>query len=81
LEGFRQTVSSMPLSRNAASYFPRPRLRSQTTMSLGATQIRLLRMIVRSGESVQEVPEALSAGAFAVEQCQRQASTKAIQCH
>ena len=30
------TVSSISFSRNAASYFPRPRLRSQTTMSMTA---------------------------------------------
>ena len=29
-----RTVSSMSFSRNAASYFPRPKLRSQTTMSM-----------------------------------------------
>ena len=29
-----RTVSSISFSRNAASYFPRPRLRSQTTMSM-----------------------------------------------
>ena len=31
-----RTVSSISFSRNAASYFPRPRLRSQTTMSIVA---------------------------------------------
>ena len=31
-----RTVSSISFSRNAASYFPRPRLRSQTTMSMTA---------------------------------------------
>ena len=31
---FGRTVSSISFSRNAASYFPRPRLRSQTTMSM-----------------------------------------------
>jgi hypothetical protein len=30
----RQDVSSISFSRNAASYFPRPRLRSQTTTSI-----------------------------------------------
>ena len=34
-----RTVSSMSFSRNAASYFPRPRLRSQTTMSIAAPTI------------------------------------------
>ena len=34
-----RTVSSMSFSRNAASYFPRPRLRSQTTMSMTAPTI------------------------------------------
>ena len=32
--GSEGTVSSISFSRNAASYFPRPRLRSQTTMSM-----------------------------------------------
>src|SRR5262245_50812607 len=31
----------MSLSRNTASYFPRPRLRSQTTMSMTAPTIRV----------------------------------------
>ena len=35
-----RTVSSISFSRNAASYFPRPRLRSQTTMSMRAPTIR-----------------------------------------
>src|SRR5262249_52660070 len=35
-----RTVSSMSFSRNAASYFPRPRLRSQTTMSMMARPIQ-----------------------------------------
>ena len=30
-----RTVSSISFSRKTASYFPRPRLRSQTTMSMG----------------------------------------------
>ena len=34
-----RTVSSMSFSRNAASYFPRPRLRSQTTTSMRAPTI------------------------------------------
>ena len=34
-----RTVSSMSFSRKAASYFPRPRLRSQTTMSMTAPTI------------------------------------------
>ena len=34
-----RTVSSISFSRNAASYFPRPRLRSQTTMSMTAPTI------------------------------------------
>ena len=33
-----RTVSSISFSRNAASYFPRPRLRSQTTTSIGRPQ-------------------------------------------
>src|SRR6516164_5565169 len=37
---FGRTVSSISLSRKAASYRPRPRLRSQTTMSMTATQIQ-----------------------------------------
>jgi Adenylate and Guanylate cyclase catalytic domain len=36
---FGRTVSSISFSRNAASYFPRPRLRSQTTMSITAPTI------------------------------------------
>ena len=36
-----RTVSSISFSRNAASYFPRPRLRSQTTMSMMAPELRL----------------------------------------
>ena len=35
-----RTVSSISFSRNAASYFPRPRLRSQTTTSMTAPTIR-----------------------------------------
>ena len=34
----RRTVSSISFSRKIASYFPRPRLRSQTTMSMTAPQ-------------------------------------------
>ena len=34
-----RTVSSISFSRNAASYFPRPRLRSQTTTSMRAPTI------------------------------------------
>ena len=34
-----RTVSSILFSRNAASYFPRPRLRSQTTTSMTAPTI------------------------------------------
>ena len=34
-----RTVSSMSFSRKAASYFPRPRLRSQTMMSMTAPTI------------------------------------------
>ena len=41
-------------SRNAASYFPRPRLRSQTTMSTtGAPQSWVVPIIFRSIEGVQ----------------------------
>src|ERR1700739_433494 len=36
---FGRTVSSISFSRNAASYLPRPRLRSQTTMSMTALHI------------------------------------------
>ena len=36
-----RTVSSISLSRNAASYFLRPRLRSQTTTSIGAPLSRV----------------------------------------
>src|SRR6516165_8523383 len=38
-----RTVSSMSFSRNAASYFPRPRLRSQTTTSMTAPLFRVAR--------------------------------------
>jgi len=38
---FGRTVSSISLSRKAASYRPRPRLRSQTTMSMTGTQLRV----------------------------------------
>ena len=36
-----RTVSFISFSRNAASYFPRPRLRSQTTTSMMAPELRL----------------------------------------
>src|SRR5262245_8812808 len=50
-----RTVSSISFSRNAASYFPRPRLRSQTTTSITAPpNSGLLHIIVPSGGSVQE---------------------------
>ena len=35
-----RTVSSISRSRNAASYFPGPRLRSQATMSMTALKLR-----------------------------------------
>jgi hypothetical protein len=38
---FGRTVSSISLSRNAASYLSRLRLRSQTTMSMMASDLRL----------------------------------------
>jgi hypothetical protein len=38
-----RTVSSISFSRNAASYFPRPRLCSQTTMSMMAPKFRVAR--------------------------------------
>jgi hypothetical protein len=38
---FGRTVSSMSFWRNAASYCPRPRLRSQTTMSIMKPKLRL----------------------------------------
>ena len=40
---FGRTVSSISFSRNAASYFPRPRLRSQTTMSIACAHNQWLR--------------------------------------
>ena len=36
-----RTVSSISFSRKAASYFPRPRLRSQTTMSMRCPKLRV----------------------------------------
>jgi hypothetical protein len=39
--GASQPVSSMSFSRNASSYFPRPRLRSQTTTSMTGPTIEL----------------------------------------
>ena len=49
-----RTVWSISFSRNAASYFPRPRLRSQTTMSMtGAPQSWVVPIIFRSIEGVQ----------------------------
>src|SRR5262245_8840779 len=49
-----RTVSSISFSRNAASYFPRPRLRSQTTMSMtGAPQSWVAHIIRRGSEGVQ----------------------------
>ena len=47
-------VSSMSFSRNAASYFPRPRLRSQTTMSIGRPQSVVAHIIFWSKERVQD---------------------------
>ena len=44
-----RTVSSISFSRNAASYFPRPRLRSQTTTSMMAPELRLGAYHRRSG--------------------------------
>jgi hypothetical protein len=35
----RQNFSSMSFSRNSASYFPRPRLGSQTTTSMTNAQL------------------------------------------
>ena len=52
------TVSSISFSRNAASYFPRPRLRSQTTMSIGAPHNQgVARIIVSLTLYVQHEPE------------------------
>jgi hypothetical protein len=55
---FGRTVSSISFSRNAASYFPRPRLRSQTTTSMTAPKLGLRIIILPSGESVQEIASA-----------------------
>src|SRR6516165_3111289 len=49
---FGRTVSSISLSRKAASYCPRPRLRSQTTISMTSTQTQGDRIIVLPGEGV-----------------------------
>ena len=48
-----RTVSSISFSRNAASYFPRPRLRSQTTMSMTAPYNRGGAIICLGSEGVQ----------------------------
>ena len=48
-----RTVSSISFSRNAASYFPRPRLRSHTTMSMTAPTIRVACIILWHTVSVQ----------------------------
>src|SRR5580704_11120107 len=47
-----RTVSSISFSRNAASYFPRPRPRSQTTMSMRAPQTQGCRTSSCSPERV-----------------------------
>jgi hypothetical protein len=41
LAEFGRTVSSMSFSRKTASYFPRPRLRSQTATSMGGPKLRV----------------------------------------
>ena len=48
-----RTVSSISFSRNAASYFPRPRLRSQTTMSMMRPTSVVACIICRGSEGVQ----------------------------
>ena len=49
-----RTVSSISFSRNAASYFPRPRLRSQTTTSMTAPHNQGVAYIIcRGSEGVQ----------------------------
>ena len=48
-----RTVSSISFSRNAASYFPRPRLRSQTTMSMTGPTIGGQHIICWGSEGVQ----------------------------
>ena len=51
---FGRTVSSISFSRNAASYFPRPRLRSQTTtVHRSAPRLWVPHMIFSARESVQ----------------------------
>jgi len=50
----RETVSSISFSRNAASYFPRPRLRSQATMSIAASTIGGANIMVRLDGCVQD---------------------------
>jgi hypothetical protein len=49
-----RTVSSISFSRNAASYFPRPRLRSDHNVHDGAPNSGLLHIICWGGEGVQE---------------------------
>ena len=48
-----RTVSSISLSRNAASYFPRPRPRSQTTTSMERPQSAVAHIICRGSKGVQ----------------------------
>ena len=43
------TISPISLSRNAASYLPRPRLRSQTKTSVTAPKLRRTHIIVQPG--------------------------------
>ena len=51
-----RTVSSISFSRKAASYFPRPKLRSQTTMSMMGAPINRGHIMVCPGERVQRAP-------------------------
>src|SRR5262249_15369817 len=64
-----RTVSSISLSRKAASYRPRPRLRSQTTISIEGAQTQGDRIIVLSGEGVQDWPRYIAQKSDALLTC------------
>src|SRR5262245_17046373 len=60
---FGRTVSSISFSRKAASYRPRPRLRSQITMSITAAKLKVAThhrpaWIVCPGQYIAQKPEA-----------------------
>ena len=57
-----RTVSSMSFSRKTASYFPRPKLRSQTTTSMTAPTISGAHIMVRLANGVQQAQVSDKAG-------------------